>query len=139
MTEHGIKYLNGAMAEANKRWGARPPIDGGGGGPHDPGMDDLVRRVDRMEGLLDEMKPLLARLDEWLGHLATRADLESARSDLLATVNAVDIRLASARSDLLAKINTVDVKLTDVPSKTYMWMIIGVLVATILAAGSALR
>lgn len=88
----------------------------GGGGPHDPGMEELVRRVGRLENLLEQMAPTLARLDERLNHLATKADL------------------AAVRSDLAGKVGAVETNLAGMPSKTYMWAILGVLVAAILAA-----
>ncbi len=88
------------------------PIDGNGGGGHPPGMDDLTRRVDRMEGLLDEMKPLLARLDERLNHLATKADLSATKGELLE-------------------------KLAEKPGKGYLWTVLAVLVGAILASVAA--
>lgn len=50
-------------------------VDGGGGGPHDPGMDELVRRVGRHESILDQMTPTLARIDERLRMIATKEDV----------------------------------------------------------------
>lgn len=80
--------------------------------PIHPDMDELVRRVDRMEGLLDEMKPLLARLDERLNHLATKADLSTIKGELLE-------------------------KIAEKPGKAYLWTVLAVLVGAVLAATAA--
>lgn len=53
----------------------RAPVDGSGGGGHPPVMDDLTRRVDRLETILDQMAPTLARIDERLKYLATKEDV----------------------------------------------------------------
>lgn len=54
----------------------------GGGGPHDPGMDALIRRVDQLEGdvkgikgTLERLEPMIVRIDERLNAVCTKEDL----------------------------------------------------------------
>jgi hypothetical protein len=78
-------------------------LDGGDGGPHDPGME---ARVARLEGDMSEVKgllynqvlPLLHRIDERLNHTATKADVANIVADLKA-------ENAQTRSDLSLSIN----------------------------------
>lgn len=55
----------------------RPPVDGGGDGPHDGGMnprvDRLERVVERIDGDLTNIKVLIGRIDTQMAHVATKA------------------------------------------------------------------
>ena len=88
-----------------------PPIDGGGGGPHDPDMEAVLKRMDGMESVLARLEPKIteihAAMTATMPHLATKADLAAVR-----------------------------VELADKPGKTYLWTVLGVLVATILGAAA---
>lgn len=88
----------------------RRKLDGGGGGPHPPDMEQRVAKLEsevgEIKGLLaDKIMPMLIRIDERTTHMASKSDTEALRAEL-----------------------------GDKPGKTYMWAVLGVLVATILAA-----
>ncbi|HEX5327142.1 MAG TPA: hypothetical protein VFW75_10785 [Acetobacteraceae bacterium] len=85
------------------------PVEPGGGGSYDPGVE---RRLSRLEGemrevksVLGQMMPILARIEATLAstlpHLATKAEL------------------------------------ADKPGKAYLWGVVGVLVAAIVASYGA--
>jgi hypothetical protein len=78
-------------------------LDGGDGGPHDPGMEARVARLEadmsEVKGLLyTQMLPLLHRIDERLNHTATKADV----ANIIAEIKAEN---AQTRSDLTLSIN----------------------------------
>ncbi len=50
-------------------------IDSGPGGPQPPDMDAMSRRLDRLESALDDIKPMLIRIDERLKATATKDDV----------------------------------------------------------------
>lgn len=62
--------------------GAKDALAKHSGGGHPPGMDDLERRVGRLETILDQMVPTLARIDERLKAVATKDDLVGVRQDI---------------------------------------------------------
>ncbi|HEX5327141.1 MAG TPA: hypothetical protein VFW75_10780 [Acetobacteraceae bacterium] len=96
------------------------PVEPGGGGSYDPGVE---RRLSRLEGemrevksVLGQMMPILARIEATLAstlpHLATKAELADLR---------VELRTG----------------LADKPGKAYLWGVVGVLVAAIVASYGA--
>lgn len=55
-----------------------PPIAGGGGGPHDPGMDARVTRLEdqygRIETLLRAIDDRMGRIDDRVGRIEDRVE-----------------------------------------------------------------
>lgn len=101
--------------------GPTRPIDGGGGGPHDPGMEQRVARLEADVGeikrlLGDQIMPMMIRIDERLNgamsQMSTKADLATAKGEVLE-------------------------KLAEKPGKGYLWTVLAVLVGAILAAVAA--
>jgi hypothetical protein len=187
-------------------------LDGGDGGPHDPGME---ARVARLEGDMSEVKgllynqvlPLLHRIDERLNHTATKADVASitaelkaenaqTRSDLTLSISQlrsdvstefgqfrgevakqfsavraetstefgkiraeiaeisnniqadanqfrtevsdkfVEVRseIVEVRIEMSTRLMGIQAELAERPTRSYLWMVVGVMVATVLAA-----
>ncbi len=92
------------------------PLERGFGGPYDPSVEPRLARVETdMRDLRQDMKELLAmvgQIQATLPHLATKAQVAGLRAEL--------------RDELAGK-----------PSKLYMWGVLGVLVAAIMASYGA--
>ena len=75
-----------------------------GAGPHDPGMDARVSRLEEEMGevraILRRIEPLIVRIDAQIPYLATKAEVEGVRRDLSGEI-------ASVRQDLSGEIATV--------------------------------
>ena len=107
-------------------------LDGGDGGPHDPMME---ARVARLEADMSEVKsllhgqvvPLLHRIDERLNHTASKVDLSNVAADLRSETN--DLRI-----EMSTRLMGVQAELAERPTRSYLWMVVGVMVATVLAA-----
>ena len=88
------------------------PLERGFGGPYDPSVEPRLARVEAdMRDLRQDMKELLAmvgQIQATLPHLATKAQVAELRAEL--------------RDEFAGK-----------PSKLYMWGVLGVLVAAIMA------
>ena len=60
----------------------------GGGGPHDPSMEIRVTRLEEamieVRAALARMEPVILRMDRQFQHLATKAELERVRGDVIA-------------------------------------------------------
>jgi hypothetical protein len=92
------------------------PVEPTGGSPYDPRLEPRVSRLEtemrEMKSVLGQVVSMLTRIDATLSgtlpHLATRAELSELRADL-----------------------------ADKPGKTYLWAVIGVLVAAIVASYGA--
>ena len=72
---------------------------GGGGDGYDPGMEALIARVDRLDNAFSEMRDTLVRMDlslatisERLSHTATRAGVESVRTEVATLSGKVDAK-----------------------------------------------
>jgi hypothetical protein len=117
--------------------GADSPLETPLGGGNNGGMDDLIRRVEGLERSLDSVKETLGRLEPRIIEmhsfataviptLATKVDIAETKG-LVAEAVAVIPTLAT-------KADVADFKalLAEKPSKSYLWMVLGVLVATIL-------
>ena len=96
------------------------PVEPTGDGSYDP---EFERRVSRLENemrevksILAQMLPMLARIEATLAstlpHLATKAELAELRAEIRA-------------------------ELAEKPSKTYLWGVVGVLAAAIVASYGA--
>ena len=107
-------------------------LDGGDGGPHDPNME---ARVARLEADMSEVKnllhgqvvPLLHRIDERLNHTASKVDLSNVAADLRSETN--DLRI-----EMSTRLMGIQAELAERPTRSYLWMVVGVMVATVLAA-----
>lgn len=77
-----------------------------GGPPHDGGMDDVIRRVGALEGDMKEVKGLLA-------------------DKVVPMLVRIDERLNHSATKA---------ELAEKPGKAYLWAVLGVLIATVLAA-----
>lgn len=105
-------------------------VDHGGGGGNDGDMEERVARLERDVGdiktMLGALAPKIERMDATLiavlPTLVTKAEIE---------------RISTTLPHLATKAD-----LAEKPSKTYLWTVLGVLLATILAAaalGAALK
>jgi hypothetical protein len=107
-------------------------LDGGDGGPHDPGME---ARVARLEADMSEVKsllhgqvvPLLHRIDERLNHTASKVGLSNVAAELRSETN--DLRI-----EMSTRLLGIQAELAERPTRSYLWMVVGVMVATVLAA-----
>jgi len=96
------------------------PVEPTGGSPYDPPLESRVSRLEddmrEMKSVLAQVLPMLARIEATLSgtlpHLATKAELSELRAELRA-------------------------ELADKPGKTYLWAVVGVLVAAIVASYGA--
>jgi hypothetical protein len=132
--EFGAGHRNGgpnAVVTTGVTCPSRPfptsTLDRTGGGGDDGGMDDVIRRVGALEddmrevkGILTRMEPRLAEIHTYMTatmpHLATKAESENLRSDLKGVIGTLGIAIGER------------------PTKAYLWMVVGVLTATVLAA-----
>lgn len=89
-----------------------PSLENGGGGGHGGDMDDVTRRVGALEGHVKEVRGILARLEPML--IRVDAQLEAALPTL------------ATRAELAEK-----------PGKGYLWGVLGVLIAAVLASVAA--
>lgn len=107
-------------------------LDGSDGGPHDPAME---ARVARFEADMNEVKnllhgqvvPLLHRIDERLNHTASKVDLSNVAADLRSETN--DLRI-----EMSTRLMGIQAELAERLTRSYLWMVVGALVATVLAA-----
>lgn len=74
-----ISYLPSSGAS-----GRGAPLDNGGGPPHDPGMEDRVKKLEEFVG---EARTELRAIDVRLAKIETRLDQTSTKSDLTEAVN----------------------------------------------------
>jgi hypothetical protein len=107
-------------------------LDGGDGGPHDPMMEARVARLEEdlseVKGLLhNQILPLLHRIDERLNHTASKADLSNMATELRA-------ELTEVRIETSTRLMGIQTELAERPTRSYLWMVVGVMVATVLAA-----
>lgn len=103
-------------AITHPRWGGpKDSIGGGGGGGDNGGMEQRVAaletNVKEIRAVLSRLEPMIVRIDATIPHLATKAEMEKTRSEMLVAIG-------------------------DKPGKTYMWGIVGVLVATLMAGAT---
>jgi hypothetical protein len=96
--------------------------------PH-PELEFRVTRLEQdmgdVKSILGQMLPMMVRIDAALPHLATKAELQSAISGVESKIGEVKGEIADLRVELAEK-----------PSKTYIWVVLGVLIAAY-AAGLA--
>ena len=108
-------------------------LDGGDGGPHDPVMEARVARLEEdmseVKGLLhNQILPLLHRIDERLNHTASKADLTNMAAELRAELT------DELRIEMSTRLMGIQTELAERPTRSYLWMVVGVMVATVLAA-----
>jgi hypothetical protein len=101
-----------------------------------PPHADLELRAGRLEhemgdvkAILGQMLPLIVRIDATMPHLATKAELHAAFGTL-------DGKISDLRSEMHSELGTLRAELAEKPSKTYLWMVLGVLIMAY-AAGLA--
>jgi hypothetical protein len=71
-----------------------PPVAGGGGSPHDPGMEALIARVDGFEKRMDRIEGRLDRVDDRLGSLERKlAEIDGKLSVIVTQIGSLDARL----------------------------------------------
>jgi hypothetical protein len=92
-------------------------VENSGAQPYDPRMEARVARLEEdvreVKGILARIEPMIIRIDATMPHLATKAELTQLGSEL--------------RTELAEK-----------PSKTYMWGVLGGLIAAYAAGLAAL-
>jgi len=179
------------------------PVEATGHGPYDPGLEVRVTRLEvdmrEVKGTLAQMVPVLTRIDatltSTLPHLATKAELTTAvsdirselasavsdirseaastkselasavaglrseaastkselasavaglrsegartRSELVTIIAELRTEAANTRSEVVGMIAELRASLADKPSKTYLWAVLGVLVAAMVASYGA--
>jgi hypothetical protein len=88
----------------------------------------LEEDMSEVKGLLhNQILPLLHRIDERLNHTASKADLSNMATELRA-------ELTEARIETSARLMGIQTELAERPTRSYLLMVVGVMVATILAA-----
>jgi hypothetical protein len=115
------------------------PVEPTGSSPYDPRLEPRVSRLEsemrEMKSVLGQIVPMLARIDATLSgtlpHLATKAEL----SELLARIDTLSGALPHLATR--AELSELRADLADKPGKTYLWAVIGVLVAAIVASYGA--
>lgn len=91
-------------------------------------MEDVQRRLGALEKDIGQVMEALGRLElamteirATVPHLATKVDVEQ------------------ARSDLGGKVSQIRVDLAEKPGKTYLWMVLAVLVAAVLGGMALMK
>jgi hypothetical protein len=95
----------------------------------------MEARVARLEADMSEVKsllhgqvvPLLHRIDERLNHTASKVDLSNVAAELRSETNDLRVEMSTRLLDIQAE-------LAERPTRSYLWMVVGVMVATVLAA-----
>jgi len=143
------------------------PVEPTDHGPYDPRLEVRVTRLEvdmrEVKGTLAQMVPVLTRIDatltSTLPHLATKAELTTAvseirselasavsslrseaartRSELVTMIAELRTEAANTRSEVVGMIAELRASLADKPSKTYLWAVLGVLVAAMVASHGA--
>lgn len=108
-------------ALTHPKWkGHQGSLEHGGGGGHNGGMEQRVAALEadskEIRAILGRLEPMITRIDATTVHLATKGEAESIRSELKGVIG------------------TLAVALGNKPDKSYLWMIVGVLAASVLAA-----
>lgn len=108
-----------------------------------PPHADLEFRVGRLEqdmgdvrSILGQMLPLIVRIDATMPHLATKAELHAAFGTLDGKIGTLDGKIGDLRSEMHSELGKLRAELAEKPSKTYLWMVLGVLIMAY-AAGLA--
>jgi len=133
--------------------------------PPRPDLEFRVGRLEQdmgdVKSILGQMVPLIVRIDAaltaTLPHLATKAELQSAFGTLDGKIGAVvgnigtldgkigsldgkigslDGKIRDLRSEMHGELGKLRAELAEKPSKTYLWMVLGVLIMAY-AAGLA--
>lgn len=133
--------------------------------PPRPDLEFRVGRLEQdmgdVKSILGQMVPLIVRIDATLTatlpHLATKAELQSAFGTLDGKIGAVvgsigtldgkigsldgkigslDGKIGDLRSEMHGELGKLRAELAEKPSKTYLWMVLGVLIMAY-AAGLA--
>jgi lysylphosphatidylglycerol synthetase-like protein (DUF2156 family) len=114
------------------------PVEATSHGPYDPGIEVRVTRLEddvrEMKGTLTQLLPLLTRIDATLSstlpHIPTKAELADLRLELTSA-------LSATRSELVGMIGELRASVAEMPSKAYLWAVLGVLVAAMVASYGA--
>lgn len=114
-----------AQLQAAQNGPASPPVEGGGSGPHDPGMEI---RVAALEIGVQDVKAGIARIETLLTAVATKADVAK-----------VDDRVRKIETDTLPKLGAEVAELkgrvSQLPTTTAIFACMGSLVTLVLAIG----
>lgn len=118
--------------------------------PYVVAMEDRVARLEDdmrdVKSVLSRLEPMMIRIDatltSTLPHLATKADLAELRSDTRAEMadlsTGLRAEMAGLRVDMHDRLGTMHEKLGDFPTKTYLWGVLGVLIAAYASGLAAL-
>ena len=98
-------------------------VGGSGGLPHTP---DTEARVTELEDAFQGINVTLARMDEWLAHLATEAGFERLRTEMVALAGKVD---GKANATDLAELKGRVCRIPTVPVLASMLAVAGIVVA----------
>jgi hypothetical protein len=92
-----------------------------------------------VKAILAQMLPLIVRIDATLPHLATKAELgalEGKIGGLDGKIGGLEGKIGDLRSEMHSELGKLRAELAEKPSKTYLWMVLGVLIMAY-AAGLA--
>jgi hypothetical protein len=92
-------------------------------------IDRLDEDVRDIKATLARLEPLIIRIDATLPSLATKAELTTGLSEVRA-------ELASVRAESASGLSALALAIADMPSKSYMWLVVGTLIVAY-AAGLA--
>lgn len=132
-------------------------LDGSGDGPHDPGMEERMRRVEEAVARIDERTQRMVTADqiaELKGVIVAQgANLGAAIAQsvadmkvaLAAEVGALNTRIGEANTAIVGETSKLAVKIAEEagalketiaerPSHAHLWVVIGVIVAVAAAA-----
>jgi hypothetical protein len=111
-------------------------------------MEDRVARIEGdvrdVKSLLSRLEPMIIRIDatltSTLPHLATRAEVTAMRSEINKDISGlradVNQNISGLRAEVDQKLSDLNQKLSDLPTRIYMWGVLGVLI-TAYGAGLA--
>nr|WP_294553541.1 hypothetical protein [uncultured Rhodopila sp.] len=115
--------------------------------PYDLPVEDRVSQLEsdmqEVKSVLSRLEPMIVRIDATLTatlpNLATKAEVANLRSDMTREISGLRTEIGSLRTDTgkeIAALRTEMIaRFADVPTKTYLWGILGVLIT---AYGSGL-
>jgi hypothetical protein len=112
--------------------------------PPNPALEFRVSRLEQdmgdVKSILGQMLPMLVRIDATLSstlpHLATKAELHNAFGTVDGKIGALDGKIGDLRAEMHSEIGKLRAELAEKPSKTYLWLVLGVLIMAY-AAGLA--
>lgn len=115
-----------------------------GTNPPDPDLEFRVTKLEHdvvdLKAMLGQVLSIAVRLDATLPHLATKAEMQAGFAALDAKISDLRVEVhdgdAALRTEMHSEFGKLRAELADKPSRTYLWMVLGVLIMAY-AAGLA--